>query len=412
MSKRQSSILSFLGSKEENLPTAINLCAPPSTPESAKSKSSVIKEAIPSSPLHDEKDSDERYEWLINIRDSLGRIPSDPNYDSTTLYIPQSQWKKFTPFERQFWEIKSTHYDSVVFFKKGKFYELYENDADLAASLFDLKIADRVNMKMAGVPEASFTFWASKFVNAGYKVVKVDQSENSIAKQIRKRSSSAVDEPSIISRTVTAVLSRGTLIDPSMTVDTDYSFCTFIFLNGCDVDICLADISLRVFSSVRIALTHQTISSIVMKFNPKEIVLLHEQKESLGDVVRRFSNIQLSFIKLENCSSAKDMMMSYFKDMMLDSLAMELREVDLFTESENNVNLSGQLLESLDIYSIDPKKKTIWKNLNRTVTAAGRRKLLKWLLFPSCELKIIEERQSHVSLLLKDCKLIGIIFFY
>lgn len=116
----------------------------------------------------DEKDVEERYEWLVEVRDSQGRTNSDPDYDPSTLFIPQAQWKKFTPFEKQFWEIKSTHYDSVVFFKKGKFYELYENDADIGAALFDLKIADRVNMKMAGVPEASFSFWAAKFVNAGY----------------------------------------------------------------------------------------------------------------------------------------------------------------------------------------------------------------------------------------------------
>lgn len=177
MSKRQSSILAFLGAKDENASAAINVTAPPSTPDSVKTKQTPLREAKPSSPfplpssplqLNEEKEGEERYEWLVNIKDSSGRPPTDPEYDSSTLFIPPIQWKKFTPFEKQFWEIKSIHYDSVVFFKKGKFYELYENDAEIAATLFDLKIADRVNMKMAGVPEASFSFWAAKFVNAGY----------------------------------------------------------------------------------------------------------------------------------------------------------------------------------------------------------------------------------------------------
>jgi DNA mismatch repair protein MSH6 len=29
-------------------------------------------------------------------------------------------------FEKQFWQIKQDHFDVVLFFKKGKFYELFE----------------------------------------------------------------------------------------------------------------------------------------------------------------------------------------------------------------------------------------------------------------------------------------------
>jgi DNA mismatch repair protein MSH6 len=69
------------------------------------------------------KDKNERrYEWLLDIRDEQGRRIGEPGYDPRTLYIPKSAWKEFTPFEKQFWEIKSQHWDKVVFFKKGKFY--------------------------------------------------------------------------------------------------------------------------------------------------------------------------------------------------------------------------------------------------------------------------------------------------
>jgi DNA mismatch repair protein MSH6 len=40
------------------------------------------------------------------------------------LFIPKQAWNDFTPFERQFWEIKYKHYDVALFFQKGKFYEL------------------------------------------------------------------------------------------------------------------------------------------------------------------------------------------------------------------------------------------------------------------------------------------------
>jgi DNA mismatch repair protein MSH6 len=42
-----------------------------------------------------------------------GRKPGDPLYDPRTLYVPKSAWAEFTPFEKQFWEIKQNHYDTV-----------------------------------------------------------------------------------------------------------------------------------------------------------------------------------------------------------------------------------------------------------------------------------------------------------
>lgn len=66
------------------------------------------------------------------------------------------------------------------FFSKGKFYELYETDADIASKEFNLKVADRVNMRMAGIPEVSFEHWASKFIALGYKVAKVEQTSSAL----------------------------------------------------------------------------------------------------------------------------------------------------------------------------------------------------------------------------------------
>lgn len=69
------------------------------------------------------KDKNERrYDWLLDIKDEQGKRAGDADYDPRTLYIPKAAWKEFTPFEKQFWEIKSKHWDKVVFFKKGKFY--------------------------------------------------------------------------------------------------------------------------------------------------------------------------------------------------------------------------------------------------------------------------------------------------
>lgn len=112
-------------------------------------------------------------------------LHSNPNSDPRTLYIPPSCSKTFSPFETQFWDIKKNHYDTVwlsdntfprdlvdhscalllaqvLFFQKGKFYEMFENDAMIAHQEFDLKLTERVKMKMCGFPEGQYELWAAK----------------------------------------------------------------------------------------------------------------------------------------------------------------------------------------------------------------------------------------------------------
>lgn len=55
----------------------------------------------------------------------------------------------------------------MLFFQKGKFLELYEEDARIGHQEFDLKLTQRVKMSMVGVPEMSFNFWAAKFLAKG-----------------------------------------------------------------------------------------------------------------------------------------------------------------------------------------------------------------------------------------------------
>jgi DNA mismatch repair protein MSH6 len=68
-----------------------------------------------------------KYSWLEEdkIKDFHGRRKNDPNYDSKTLHVPDSFKKDLTPGLRQWWDIKSKNFDVIIFFKVGKFYELY-----------------------------------------------------------------------------------------------------------------------------------------------------------------------------------------------------------------------------------------------------------------------------------------------
>jgi len=201
----------------------------PKTPVSNKKK--FKEKACKSEP-------EMRYEWLANLQDIDRHPVGHPEYDPRTVYIPPMAWAKFSAFETQYWEIKQKFWDTVVFFKKGKFYELYENDATIGHQLFDLKLTDRVNMRMVGVPESSLDHWANQFVAKGYKIARVDQVESALGKEMRerepegKKGGKASKGPSkadkIIRRELACVLTGGTLVEGSMLQNDMATFCVAI----------------------------------------------------------------------------------------------------------------------------------------------------------------------------------------
>ncbi|KAL9596859.1 MAG: hypothetical protein Q9219_005529 [cf. Caloplaca sp. 3 TL-2023] len=175
---------------------------------------------------------DQRYPWLAQITDADRNPPGHPDYDPRTVYIPPLAWSKFSPFEKQYWEIKQKFWDTIVFFKKGKFYELYENDATIGHQLFDLKLTDRVNMRMVGVPEMSLGHWANQFVAKGYKIARVDQQESALGKEMREREGKtpgkSAKEEKVIRRELACVLTAGTLVDGGMLQDDMSTYCVSI----------------------------------------------------------------------------------------------------------------------------------------------------------------------------------------
>lgn len=57
--------------------------------------------------------NDERYYWLQDQKDLDGNPIDSAEYNPRTLYVPKSAWEKFTPFEKQYWEVKHKHWDTV-----------------------------------------------------------------------------------------------------------------------------------------------------------------------------------------------------------------------------------------------------------------------------------------------------------
>ncbi|KAL6525912.1 hypothetical protein OROMI_030307 [Orobanche minor] len=149
----------------------------------------------------------------VNRRDANGRHPGDVNYDPRTLYLPQDFVKNLTGGQRQWWEFKSKHMDKVLFFKMGKFYELFEMDAHVGAKELGLQYM-KGEQPHCGFPEKNFLMNAEKLARKGYRVLVVEQTETPEQLELRRKEKGSKDK--VVKREICAVVTKGTLTEGEM----------------------------------------------------------------------------------------------------------------------------------------------------------------------------------------------------
>ena len=145
------------------------------------------------------------------LRDANGNLSTSPAYDPRTLKFGSAEeaeilkltggGKSLTPASKQWWDIKSKYFDTVLFFKTGKFYELYNMDADVGC-----KELGFVYMKGAiahsGFPESAYGVMSGKLIERGFKVARVEQTETPEQLAERKKKCKTGKKPQVVNREV------------------------------------------------------------------------------------------------------------------------------------------------------------------------------------------------------------------
>ena len=98
-----------------------------------------------------------------------------------------------TPLMAQYREIKARHTNAILFFRMGDFYEMFYEDAEVAARALDLTLTSRNNgaaaeVPLAGIPVKAAADYIRRLVQQGYRVAICEQIEDpKVAKGIVKR---------------------------------------------------------------------------------------------------------------------------------------------------------------------------------------------------------------------------------
>ncbi|XP_054003726.1 probable DNA mismatch repair protein Msh6 isoform X2 [Hylaeus anthracinus] len=162
-----------------------------------------------------------KYDFLQpnKIRDIKKKSPSDPDYDPKTVYVPSEFLTQQTPAMRQWWELKSKHFDCVLFFKVGKFYELYHMDAVTGVKELNLTYM-RGEFAHSGFPEIGYGRFSGSLIERGYKVARVEQTENpEMMTQRCNKMAKPTKFDKVVKREICQISTRGTRVYTALDVE-------------------------------------------------------------------------------------------------------------------------------------------------------------------------------------------------
>ncbi len=365
-----------------------------------------------------------RFSFMVDRKDLAGRRPGEEGYDSNTLLITPGQMSKLTNFEQQFWGVKQRNMDTVILFKKGKFYEMFEQDADVGHRELDLRITERVNMRMTGVPEAGWERWAARLLARGYRVGRVEQ--------VGTAAQATKQKAKIIKRELVEVLTGGTVADPAMVPTRATTYLLALAEDPASTTdapaygYTLLNASSGVFhvGSAVDTIHLDTLRTILHQTDPREVLLSPTINAGVATFIRRRlgrlaspfdapEDAVATMLGLGDGRTVPDvvkahprpvgMVFGYLKGLKLlpELLANGSWVPYDVTTHGDALQLDVSSMENLAVLANEDGgvRGTLLEYLGRTSTAMGHRLLRTWLCRPLRRLDAIKERQDAVRAL-------------
>lgn len=234
------------------------------------------------------------------IKDITGRKRTHPDYDARTLFVPEDFYKTLTPAMRQWWKLKTNHYDCVLFFKVGKFYELYHMDATVGVQELGFSYM-RGEFAHSGFPEQAYDRMSTTLIERGYKVARVEQTETPDMMQERCKT---IKGPSkfdkVVKREVCQITNSGTQVygqQVQLTMKHKPNFMLSIVERDSRYGICFIDTSIGDFfigefdddtqlSRIHTLIAHNPPVLVLSERNGNSSTIQHAFKTVLSNAMR------------------------------------------------------------------------------------------------------------------------------
>ena len=242
---------------------------------------------------------------------------------------------ELTPMQRQYQLIKERNQDCILFFRLGDFYEMFNEDAQVASRELDLTLTTRDRSKpkeeqtpMCGVPFHSVDAYIARLVQKGYKVAICEQTSDPAASK------------GLVEREITRIVTPGTVTESCMLEESKNNYFACLY-GGEKFGLAFCDISTGAFYATVCADAPTAISELG-RFAPSEVLRLggNVHTPAFDDcLLRRLSCCV-------NEGNADDFSVSEAEELLQRHFHADLAQLNL-TGLPEAIMASGTLLKTL-----------------------------------------------------------------
>lgn len=333
-------------------------------------------------------------------------------------------YSRHTPMMRQFLTIKDQHPNELLFYRMGDFYELFYEDAVVAAPILDITLTARGKsagepIPMAGVPYHAAESYLAKLVKAGHAVA--------IAEQIGDPNESKGP----VERSVVRIVTPGTLTDESLLDASNDSLIVAVHRQQLSCGIAWMDLSSGRFVVTEIE-GDDALAAELERLAPAEVLIAEnstlpnmpahvairelaqwqfDQEAARRALNQQFQTRDLSGFGCEDLGlaiSAAGCLLDYVKDTQRSELN---HLVAIFHERQGeSVVLDAATRRNLEIDTNihGGDTNTLLSVYQSTITAMGTRHLRRWLNRPINQRTELESRLSATEALLSKYRYEGL----
>jgi DNA mismatch repair protein MutS len=331
-----------------------------------------------------------------------------------------------TPMMQQFREAKERHPGTLVFFRNGDFYELFEEDAEVGSRLLGITLTRRdKEIPMAGVPYHALDRYLGKLLQAGHRVAICEQMED--PRNVKGRP---------LRREVVRVVTPGTLTEDDLLDPRRANHLIALVPPGIRLPAGLAwvDLSTGLFQAADVPPAR--LADEVLRLGPAECLvaemaadasasLLQRVRDSLPQLVltprpdwnfdpksardalhRHFGVSTMAgfgFDDQQPCLTAAGALLLYLQETIKTSLT-HLTRLRPYSEQRFLIldDVTRRSLELTRTLRDNSRNGSLLAVMDRTVTPMGARLLHDWLLAPLAERAAITARLDTVEELLRE----------
>ena len=343
-----------------------------------------------------------------------------------------------TPLMRQYAAVKKEHPTALLFFRLGDFYELFFDDAIVAAKELQITLTSRNKEKglaipMCGVPYHAAEGYIAKLIRKGFKVAICEQMEDASAAK------------KLVRREVTRVVTPGTAADSTLGSE-ENNFLAAVASAGDRVGFAALDLSTGEFRTTEFqgGDAGRRVQEELQQLRPKEVLygssapLLETEIRADRPMPRpelSGGNASFSETPLDDWIFAPDhaipLLENHFGVLSLEGFGLAgkpaaaaaagailyyvrstqrgtLEHVDRigFYERQDCLVLDAVTVRNLELieplFAGNDAGVTLFRSMDCTLTAMGKRLLRSWLLRPSIEPAEINARLDAVEALVRS----------